>query len=55
VESANPVLETAVEGIDVLDVIDAGDHTGPGSDINRAMRHSNLFDGGGQYANDSCA
>lgn len=55
VEAANPVLEATVEGIDVLDVIDASDHTGLGRDIDRAMRHSNLFDGGGQYATAICA
>jgi hypothetical protein len=49
-EPANPVLESAVEGIYVLDVIDAGNDAPTGRDIDRTVGYADLFDGGGQHA-----
>src|SRR5450759_1571953 len=45
-EAAQPALETAVVGIDVLDVVDAGDDADAGGQINRAVRHADLAGGG---------
>jgi hypothetical protein len=49
-EAENPVLEPTVEGIDVLDVIDAGNDAPAGRNIDRAMGHPDLFGGSGEDA-----
>ena len=42
-EAANPALESAVIGIHVLDVIDAGDDTDASGQIDRAVRDADLL------------
>lgn len=42
-EAAQPILESGVVSIDVLDVIDTGDDPNAGRQIDRAMRDTDLF------------
>lgn len=49
-ETAYPVLEAAVVGINVLDVINASNHAAAGRNIDWAMGDANLLGRSGKHA-----